>query len=90
MIIFRYIHRRLNAVGISIGEYTLFGCALILHLLPFAAFCGSIYLVAILVDAIGGGLLLGIPIAVLWFFFVCFYVADRVQPQVGRAAASLS
>lgn len=81
------LHHLLSAAGTNIASFTLIG--LVLHLLPFAALCGSIYLGAILVDHLGLGWVGGIPVLALWFLFVCVYVADHVQPRVADAATKL-
>ena len=81
-------HRILSHAGEIIADFTLQLIGLVLLLCPFAAVCGSIYVGAILLDYIGLGLW-GQLILFLWFLFVCFYVADHVQPRVAEAATKL-
>ncbi len=83
------IHGALSVAGQNVAEFALLLIGLVLHLCPFAALCGSIYVGAILVDYLGLGWVGGLPILILWFLFVCFYVADHVQPVVAQAATRL-
>jgi hypothetical protein len=57
--------------------------------LPLAALVGSLFLADLILDAAGIGLLWGSPFLILWFLFVCFYVADHVQLKVANAATKL-
>ena len=83
------LHNALAISGKKIGRFTLVLIGFVLHLCPLSALCGSFYLAAIVLDSIGIGFLWGLPFFVLWFLFVCFYVADHVQPIVAEAATKL-
>ena len=85
----RNFHNALAIFGKKIAQFTLTSFGLILHLFPFLALCGSLYLGAVILDFAGIGLIWGSPILILWFVFVCFYVADHVQPPVAEAATKL-
>jgi len=85
----RTIHATLRGFGESTANFSLVFFALVLHALPIAALCASLYIGALIVYYIGIGLIWDIPISVLWFLFVCIYVLDHVQPIVAEAATRL-
>jgi hypothetical protein len=88
--VFRTLHDKLAKAGENVASITLFTFGLVLHLLPLAALVGSLFLADLILDAAGIGLLWGSPFLILWFLFVCFYVADHVQLKVANAATKLS
>ena len=83
------LHNKLAVAGENVAGFTLAIVGLVVHLLPFAAFLGSLYLAMLILDEIGIGLFWGFPLLILWFLFVCFYVADHVQPKIANAATKL-